>query len=261
MTGPKILVADIERVPGVFRGRYRNLDVSGEFWSLSDYKHLFGRIKADDVVSYPRTICAAWRVIGGKKIEFAAEWESGGAAGLHRRLFDAVDGADVLVGHNVAGFDIKHLRTGWIEHDLGEPSPFKLVDTLSVARQKLGAESKTLDALTKRFGIPSKTDHYSIAMAKAAVAGDKKAQRKIRDYNRGDIEASEALFLKLQHLANLPHASLYGGSDEDACRCGSTDLRKEGFAYTALGRYQQYACKSCGRWLRGKKALQVASVR
>jgi hypothetical protein len=34
------------------------------------------------------------------------------------------------------------------------------------------------------------------------------------------------------------------------CKCGSTDLRREGFAHTDAGKFQIYSCNSCGKWPR-----------
>src|SRR5690606_4707592 len=238
------------------------LRARGKFWDVNAYKRTIGRIRADDVVSWPRTSCAAWGYLDERRVDFAAEWESGGAAGFHRQVFGAFDQADVVVGHNMKAFDLKHLRTAWIEHDLGEPSPFMVVDTLSIARNKLGAESKSLDALTKRFGIPSRVDHYSVEVAEAAVNGSKADQRKLERYNKGDIRANQALLKKLIHLAPLPHASLYDGeSKAERCRCGSFNLRREGFKYTEMAKRQKYQCKDCGRWVVDRKAQQIVPIR
>ena len=68
-TEAKRLVFDIERIKGSFRKQYRGLDIQGEFWGLSDYKHVIGRIYPDEVTEWPRTICVAWRFIGDKQIE------------------------------------------------------------------------------------------------------------------------------------------------------------------------------------------------
>jgi len=262
VTGPNRLVFDIERVQGRFRRQYRGLTVEGAFWDLSAYKHLIGRIHADDVLEWPRTICIAWRTVGRKRVEFASEWDDG-QEGMHDAIWQAVDQADIVIGHNVKGFDLKHLRTGWRDLGMSPPSPVKIVDTLSVARKEFGDESKTLDALTKRAGISSKTDRYSVEVARAALAGDKRAQRKLKAYNIGDIEASEALYLELlPWIAGHPHVGLYGDTTDTVCgNCGSIDLRRQGYAYTSLGKFVQRQCKTCGKWSRDKKAIASVDVR
>lgn len=260
----KITVLDIERVPGRAVLEHRGLTVEGDFWDLSSWKHILGRrIYPDEVQSWPRTICLAWRELGQKRVEFAAEWLDGGYEGMLRAAWDAYDNADAIVGHNVAAFDTKHLNTGWRDLGLTPPSPFKKIDTLSIARRVFGDESKTLDSLCKRMGIPAKTDKYDSSVAKAAVAGDVKAQRKLASYNKGDIVASEALYLKLRPWApGHPHHGLFMESDVSVCsRCGSDQLQRRGWATTNLGKYRRYQCTDCGGWSRGKKAVDLMDAR
>ena len=259
--GPKTLVLDIERMKGSFRRQTRGLTISGEFWSLFDYKRMIGRIHADDVIEWPRTICVAWRFVGKKRVEFASEWGDG-QAGMHSRIWEAVDEADVVVGHNVKGFDLKHLRTGWRDLDFLPPSPVAVVDTLKEARAEFGDESKTLDALTKRIGIASKTDRYDLEVARAALAGDQRAQRKLKAYNVGDIEASEELYLSLRPwMKSHPSVGLYSEDGVDVCSCGGREFIRNGYAYTRLSKFQRYQCKSCGLTLRGRKSIASVDLR
>jgi hypothetical protein len=181
----KILVYDIERMKG---------SASVEFWSLSDFKNR--RIHADDVTAWPRTICVAWRFLGEQETHFASEWDDGPKK-MHKRIWDAFNQADITVGHNIKGFDEKHLNTGWRDLGLTPPSPNVPIDTLTVARSRFGDESKTLDALCRRIGLTGKTDRYNVEIARAACAGDPDAQAQIEAYNIGDIDATEALYVTL----------------------------------------------------------------
>lgn len=259
----KITTLDIERVPGRFRVERGSVVIEGDFWDLSQYKSLLHRrINVDEVLEWPRTICVAWRRLGTRKVLFSAEWQDHGQEGMLRDAWHAYDEADVIVGHNVRSFDTRHLNTGWRDLGLTPPSPFKTVDTLTAARRVFGDESMQLVALTSRLGIATKTDKYDVTTARAAVAGDVKAQRKLTAYNKGDIIASEELYLRLlPWIQGHPHHALYG-LDDDACcsRCGKKDtLERRGYATTNVGKYRQFQCKvergGCGGWSRGKKNL------
>jgi hypothetical protein len=140
----KILIYDIERMKG---------SAPVEFWSLSDFKNR--RIHADDVTAWPRTICIAWRFLGDTETQFASEWDDG-QRGMHKRIWEAFDTADITVGHNSKAFDEKHLNTGWRDLGMKPPSPTKPIDTLSAARSRFGDESKTLDALCQRIGLQAR---------------------------------------------------------------------------------------------------------
>jgi DNA polymerase elongation subunit (family B) len=262
---PKILTIDIERLPGRAEVSCRGLTVTGDFWDLSGWKHTIGRrIHPDDVLEWPRTICAAWRWYGAKRVEFAAEWDDSHEAML-RHTWELYHQADIVVGHNLANFDTKKLAAEWNVLGLGRPSPWKTVDTLKVARSQFGYESNTLDALCKRLGILAKTDRYAIDVARAAVAGDRAAQRKLRAYNQGDIVATEGLYDYVRGwIPNHPHIGLWSGEDRSCSNCGSTELVSSGWARTAVTAYAQYRCPNCGGWSRQnhrKGAVTMRAVR
>ena len=255
----KVLTLDIERVPGRATVEHRGLTVEGAFWDLGGWKHVIGRrIPADAVAEWPRSICAAAKWYDDTTVMFAAEWEGGYEAFL-RQTWEWYHEADIVVGHNVDRFDSRHLRGGWLEMGWTPPSPWKTVDTLKVARSELAFESNTLDALCKRLGVKAKTDKYDADIAHAALAGDEKAQRKLKAYNIGDIRATEAVYDRLRpYIKNHPHLGQFTGDSWSCANCGWTDLsnHRDGDATTYVQRYRRYACPKCGSWMRGNTRLQ-----
>jgi hypothetical protein len=236
---PKILTLDIERVKGT---------AAVAFWDLGEYKNR--RIHADDVTSWPRTICLAWRWYGAKRVEFAAEWLDGGYEGMLRQAWELYNEADIVVGHNLQGFDTKKLSGEWKTIGLPKPSPWKTIDTLKVARSQFGFESNTLDAILTRLNIQGKTDKYNHDVAMLACSGDKAAQTKLRRYNQGDIVASEALYDAVRGwIPNHPHIGLWSG-DGDCCGSCGGELKANDWCYTAVTAYAQYCCTNCGAWYR-----------
>lgn len=261
----RTLIVDIERLKGTFcwNDRYDGLTISGEFWGLSDFKRKFGRIPYTAVTMWPRTICAAWRWFGESKIGFAAEWQPGGPAKFAETMRDLLDEADAISGHHVNGFDRRHLNTLFRDHELHAPSPYKVMDTLTTARRELGDESMTLDALCQRYKIPAKQGHYDAEVAKAAVAGNKTAQRNIKSYNCADVEASTGLLaVMLPLVKGQPHAAPIAGIDRTLCpRCGSDDIQQRGTYSPAVLVYSRYLCRNCEGWFRGTTESRGPSVR
>ena len=249
---------DIERLPGQHRTWHRGQTITGPFWGLNEIKAWTGkRIHADDVSEWPRTICAAWKWYDAPDVEFAAEWQVGGYDGFMRAVWEVFDRADLIIGHNADRFDARHLMGGWAEMGLPAPSPYKVIDTLKIARGTFAYESNTLDALNKRLGIDAKTDKYDSRVAKAAVAGDKEAQDRIRFYNMGDIAASEALFDRLRPYArNIPHLGMWT-DDEMACpSCGHTMTATGKTVHANVQRYEHLTCPNCGAHARGTATLK-----
>ena len=253
---------DIERFPGAFKLDWRGLAVEGEFWDLGQYRRAIGRrIHPDEVTRWPRTICVAWRWYGQKRVEFVSEWGDGYDAML-KAAHAVFDKADAVQGHNMDGFDKKKLAGEWAMAGLTPPTPFKVIDTLKVARSHLGMESNTLDSLCQRFGLVAKTDRYDIEVARAAIDGNKAAQKRIERYNRGDIIASEGLadFLRPWHKT---HPHLGTPADERVCnRCGSTELTLLPKRWRAnVQDYALYECGNCGGHVRAGYVARVAHTR
>lgn len=251
MKQAQIVTLDVERLPGSF---------TADFWDLNAFKGR--RIHPDMVTEWPRTICVAWRWYGTKRTEFASEWDDG-TEGMLRRVWDVVDRAEVVYGHAVERFDIRKLSTEWRDLGLSPPSPVKYLDTLKEARRTFGDESNTLAALTQRLGIETKTDKYNVEMARAAIAGDKAAQRRLKNYNVGDIAASEALVDALRGW--LPGHPIMGGPIADGelfCpQCGSADLERNGWHLATVQQFARYVCKNCGGHARSNLVKRVSNTR
>lgn len=251
-TETKILIMDIERIKG---------EASIEFWDLGDYKNR--RINADDVVQWPRSICVAWTWLGGEDMHFASEWGRGGSEKMLNDIWTALDEADIVVGHNVANFDLKKLNSEFRDIGLTPPRPYKIIDTLKEARKHFGDESKTLDALNKRIGIAAKTDKYDADIAKAAVEGDRIAQATIRAYNEGDIIASESLFLTILPWIKFgPHINMNSSETLVSCsHCNSSKISLSGETMANIYRYKLYTCDDCGGHSKGGLSSRGSKIK
>jgi hypothetical protein len=260
---PGVMTLDIERLPGRARLQHRGLTIEGDFWDLSGWKNVIGyRIHPDYVIEWPRTICAAWRFYGQKRTEFASEWGDG-REDMLRRIWDAYDKAEVVYGHNVDRFDTRNLNAEWLTLGMMAPSPFKVVDTLKEARKTFGFESNTLASLTERLGVSTKTDKYDVVTARAAVAGDKAAQRKLKAYNVGDIDASEAFVDRLRGwIPGHPHNVIGTIDDRPTCnQCWGDNLLRTGVKLAAQITYTLFRCQDCGANVQGTRHSRAAVTR
>ena len=260
-----ILIYDLERVPGRAIVKHRGLTIEGDFWDLGSWKHTIGRrIHADDVIEWPRTICAAWRWYGENKIHFAAEWHKGGHEAFIQTVWKAMDRADVIVGHNIVGFDNRKMLSDFMVYGIPRTSSFKAYDTLREAR-RAGFESNTLDALCKRLGITAKSGAYSVATARAAVAGNAEARRELKSYNMGDIDASTAIYDRLRPYSSAhPHSVVGDGHalDRVSCHaCWGHDLAPNGVRLAQQILYREYRCNDCGAINQGTAHSRAAITR
>lgn len=246
-----VLTLDIERLPGSF---------TADFWDMNSHKDR--RIHPSTVTEWPRTICVAWRFYGDTRTQFTSEWDDG-REGMLRKVWDVYDQADIVYGHNVDRFDTKNLNAEWLTLGMCPPSPFKVVDTLKEARKTFGFESNTLASLTERLGIDTKTDKYTIQMARDAVAGDVKAQRKLKAYNVGDIAASEAFVDRLRGwITSHPHNLMGMADDRPTCnQCWGDNLERNGTKLAQQIAYTLWRCSDCGANVQGLRHNRAAVTR
>lgn len=232
--GPRVLCIDLERIPGRV-----TLDIF-DAKQKSDYIH------ASRWDEYPTTVSLAYRWLGERKTHFAATWQGDDLAQLSWDLYNE---ATHVLTFNGRKFDNKVCRADWLLAGLPEPAPWRDIDLYVIASQQLYMEAKSLDFLCHRLGVPGKRGRYSIEMARAAVAGDERAQRKMATYNRGDITATIACWERLRPLVKVPGLNLglsYGDEQFRCSKCGHDRLdRQPQTADTPQTAYALYRCRKC----------------
>jgi RNase H-like protein len=236
----KILILDIERLPGLAR-----------VWEPKT-RYIAPR----SFVEWPRLLCWDARWYGEKEHMFAAEWIDRDQ--MIRTIWDLYDQAEIVVSYNGIAFDHRHLRSEWLEAGLLPPRPWKDVDLYKVVKQ-FGFESKSLDSVSRRLGRPGKALSYDADTAFAAVEGDRsrtrlRAQNRLQRYNRGDVELTEWLYDRLRGwISNHPFIGEHDSEQTPRCnQCGSTDLKNQPSKYRAVViDYNLYRCGQCGGLLRG----------
>jgi DNA polymerase elongation subunit (family B) len=172
---------------------------------------------------------------------------------LVKVLWDLLDKADVVIGHNSKNFDTKHANKYFLKYGLLEPTPFKEIDTLQQAR-KIGkfAQNK-LDSLSHFFGETGKTDvKHSDIWYECFVKHDMDAWEQMKEYNIQDVLITEKLHYSLQPYyknTGVNFALLH----EDPLSCPNCGKRSsfdhKGFYKSSVGRYLRYRCGDCSHWV------------
>jgi DNA-directed RNA polymerase subunit RPC12/RpoP len=124
--------------------------------------------------------------------------------------------------------------------------------------------SNSLDYVSKTLGTARKLDNEGLQLWIRVMEGDPQAQRKMEEYNCGDLFANEDLYRRILPWipAHPSYAVIDGEDDGLRCpQCGSTSVRPSGRAFTAVSAYPRYLCETCGKWLRGSHRLAGAELR
>lgn len=195
---------------------------------------------------------------------FAAKWQgydgiyfySGHADGkpvMVEAAHQLLDQADTVIHYNGKRFDIPHLNREFVQAGFTPPAPYKQIDLCEVVKKVFKFPSNKLAYVLPALGIDGKVSHSGHELWVKCLAGDPEAWKTMRIYNERDVTALEDLYEVLQPWipGHPSHGAFDGG---DVCpACGGSRLERQGYALTAVSKYQRYRCKDCGKWSRGTR--------
>lgn len=241
----RILVLDIERLPGLAPV----WDQKTRFIHVSSWRRL------------PSLLCFAAQWYDKRPVLFHSVWDDG-REGQAQAAWDLLDQADVIVTFNGKRFDLPHLKGEFAALGMQPPSPWRNVDLYQIARPLFGYESKSLQHLAERLGVPGKHGHYDMRQAEAAVSGDTRAQAALARYNRQDVRSTLAVYDAMRPwIPNHPHIGQTSSETLTCPNCGSTNLTPNGSYRAQVVEYAQYRCAHCGANVRAGHQRRVARTR
>ncbi len=176
-------------------------------------------------------------------------------------LWALLDEADIVIGHNSDNFDLPKIQTRMLLNGLPPFSNVRRVDTLKIAKKQFAFSSNKLDYIAYCLGLGTKLDTGGLKLWDECLAGNPKAWEKMEEYNCYDVVLTEQVYLTLRPWAlGLPNLGLYVDESRKTivCPCcGSENIRKNGTqtVKTNLSKFQEYYCKDCNAYRRGRKNL------
>ncbi len=243
----KILILDIETAP-------HNVHVWGLFQQNVGLPQL---IKPGSI------LCIAAKWYGDEKVHFYSI-KKDGMEGMLKGVHQLLDEADVVVGYNSKRFDIPWIQGQFLEYGITPPSPFKQVDLYETAKRQFKLASNKLDYVARLLKLPLKLNTGGHSLWVDCMAGDEKAWRKMKAYNKHDVLLTEMVYEKFgTYIRSHPNHALYlTATEPTVCvNCGSTHIHTKAIHYTSLNKYQRYRCADCGKWMRGRSSLLTKEER
>jgi len=244
--GPKILVFDIETAP-----------LLSYTWGLWDQTVSLNQIKSD---WYILSWGAKWLDTKNPHVMYM---DSRGSSDLEndKRLLKGIwkllDQADIVVTQNGKNFDVKKLNARFIINGMQAPSSYKHIDTLEIAKKKFGFTSNKLEYMADKLNTKyKKLKHEKFSgfeLWKECLAGNLKAWKEMEKYNKYDVLSLEELYTKLYPWDPSINFNVYNSRFSNKCSCGSSNIAKNGYFYSAVGKYQRYRCMQCGAEVRSRK--------
>lgn len=161
-----------------------------------------------------------------------------------------LNSVEIVIAHNGDKFDIPQIRTRFATLGMLPPSPFQTVDTLRIARNRFNFKSNKLDDLCRDLNIGRKMPHTGFNLWKGCMDGDMKSWNLMKRYNRRDVLLLEELYYKFLPWANV-HPNVNRGGEFRCIRCGSENVKQDGWRFTNLRKKDQWHCLNCGGWFEG----------
>ena len=233
---PKVLLLDIETAPmkvlswSLFRPYLSHENIIEKGFILSwSAKWLFSSEIMGDVIT-PKEV------------------KTGNDKRISQSIWELLNDADVIIGHNVRKFDIKWLNTEFIINGLKPPMPYQTIDTLIEARKYFKFPSNRLDYLGKIMARKGKME-TAYKLWKECLNGNKESLDYMLKYNKEDVLLLEDVYIELRPwIKSHPNMGLYIDAEDNVCgNCGSENLLWEDKYYvTMASKFAAYRCKDCG---------------
>ena len=244
--GPRILALDIETSP-----------IVSYTWGLFDQNVALNQIKEDwSVLAW----CCKW--VGEKKILYMDQRKAKNVRDdkeILKAIWKLLDEADIVLTQNGKSFDIKKLNARFIINGMRPPSSFKQIDTLRLARKIFGFTSNKLEYMSNTLCLKYKKlkvkKFQGFELWSECLKGNKEAWQQMERYNKMDVLSLEELYEKLIPWETGINFNLYSRDNVTRCTCGSTNFMKNGYFYSASGKFQRYYCGACGSEIRDKQNL------
>lgn len=164
--------------------------------------------------------------------------------------------ADIVVAHNLRGFDLKMLEVRCLANGLPPLPTVQLIDTLDIARKKFRFPSNKLDSLAAYLNIGRKVPHAGISLWVNVQEGDEQALSDMVEYCEGDVDLLYDVFMELRNrglVSGVNFANYYSDSKPRCKSCGSDKLQFTGRTVTTpTGLFNEVSCSDCGSLQRTK---------
>jgi len=244
----KILTIDVETSP-----------VEAYVWGLWDQNIPIDFIKTDWTIfswaaKWLGKRAVLYKDTGGRGVDKVRDDKP-----ILKGLRDLLDEADIVVAQNGKKFDVRKINARLIQHGISPPSPYRVVDTMLVARKYFAFTSQKLAWTAQLLTDTTKDKHKKFPgfeLWQECLKNNAAAWAEMKKYNIKDVRATEKVYLKLRPwIENHPNLGVYQDSDKPVCpKCGSTHVvgHKKRFSVKQQGTYVQYQCSDCGGYCRGK---------
>lgn len=235
---PRILILDIETFPNV-----------AHVWRF--YKENVG---AKQVVEHATLASFAYKWYGEDGVGYF-DIQHQSEKKLLKELIALLNLADIVIAHNGAKFDLPTIQGRAMVAGLKPPSPYKIIDTLLVAKYEFNFPANSLEYLAIILECAPKGGHKQFPgfeLWEQCMKNNPEAWAEMRVYNMQDVTTLEEVYNKMKPwMRRHPNLAVFEEDNEIMCpKCGSKHIQWRGYTTTNVGKYKKFQCQGCGGWSR-----------
>lgn len=252
--GPTITTLDIETAP-----------ITAYVWGL--FKQNVG---LNQIVQDWSILSLGWKHLGVDEVHYqdvSGQEDLRDDHALLVVLWHILDEADFIIAQNGRRFDVKKINARFVQAGMPPPSPFRIIDTLEMAKDVAMFTSNKLDWLSQIL-TDSPKDHHAefpgMELWVQCLADNPRAWAAMKTYNLGDIPSCEKVYLALRPYYSMhPNIAAHYDDDKMRCpRCASEDLTDTGsVTRTNVSEYKRFQCGGCGGFSRSRYTLNSKAKR
>lgn len=205
-------------------------------------------------------ICVCWKWLGEKQIH-SLDWgaKNQNSAPMIDEFTKIIESADVVIGHNIDGFDLKQINTQRLIHGQPPIAWPTSEDTLKQFRKHFYFPSNKLDYLSKTLIGAGKDPMAFRDWIEVVENKSPKALAKMIKYCKKDVLRLEQVYKKAAAFFDpkANRALLTTGDKYDCPSCGSSHVVKNATITRKGNRYQRRLCKSCGHTYKAELLVKL----
>lgn len=230
---PKLLYVDIEWAPAL-----------AYVWRMWDEN-----ISPDQLIDHGGMLCFCAHWGGTREFQFYSEWEHG-RKGMAEAALGLLSEADAVVTYNGDKYDLPKLLGEILLAGLPPPPPPTSIDVLKTVK-KFGFNMNRLAYIGPLLGVGGKVKHEGFNLWKDVMAGNVKAQAKMKRYCIQDVRLLRDLYVKIKPF--IRSHPFMGTTKHECGACGSNNVQRRGYRRTKYFSIQRLQCQNCGSWSDGAR--------
>jgi hypothetical protein len=224
-----------------------------------------------EVIEDYQILTVAWQWVGEKKVHVIGQDDFKGYkpgvnddTELVKFIHTLYCEADAVVGHNSISFDDKKVQTRMLIRGLPPPTPYKQIDTKRIAKRIGSFTSNKLKDLAKDLSVAQKGQSGGFETWKGCLAGNPKAWKQMKKYNKQDIPPLVDLYLKFRPWDKQAIPLNVMESRPESCpKCaGDRMTRCNTYTHVKTGAvYEYYRCMALGCGGMAKRRVPIDSFK